>query len=193
MKIKDFDRAIEIILAEEGGLVDHPKDPGRITYRGISWAAVCDLRDETVQLEFDLDGDGDVDRDDFLELKRLFEAGDTEKVVEFYRVRYWEASGASKLKKWPVALIHFDGAVNHGVRTASVMLQKAARVIQDGIVGPRTIAAVHALPPALVFQRYWGERAWLYHRLSVRRGDDFYRGWMNRLFRIHVAAARRPR
>jgi len=38
-----------------------------------------------------------------------------------------------------------DAGVNHGVRRAAKWLQRAAGVEEDGIVGPRTLAAVNVI------------------------------------------------
>ena len=39
----DFPRCIELILAEEGGQVNHPRDPGGLTKYGISQRSYPDL------------------------------------------------------------------------------------------------------------------------------------------------------
>lgn len=39
----DFHRCLQIILAEEGGLVNHPRDPGKLTNFGISQRGYPDL------------------------------------------------------------------------------------------------------------------------------------------------------
>lgn len=36
MVASNFDRAMPLVLAHEGGLVDHPKDPGGRTNRGVT-------------------------------------------------------------------------------------------------------------------------------------------------------------
>lgn len=44
-----------------------------------------------------------------------------EQALEIYRKHYWEASGADKLP-WPMCLIVFDTAINHGVGVAQKLL-----------------------------------------------------------------------
>jgi hypothetical protein len=58
-----WDAALGFVLSQEGGYIDHPKDPGGPTYKGVSLRAVVGLRKEDGgDFVFDLDHDGDVDR-----------------------------------------------------------------------------------------------------------------------------------
>lgn len=187
-----WDAALGFVLSQEGGYIDHPKDPGGPTYKGVSLRAVADLRARDGSFIFDLDHDGDVDKEDILELKRLYEAGEDEALQKLYRENYWLAAGCDKLR-WPVNMVVFDGAVNHGPVASVKLLQRACGVAEDGVVGPRTATIANASDPnvpALV-RRILIERAFLYHRLCVARGDDFYKGWMKRLFDLQAECLRR--
>ena len=52
-----------------------------------------------------------------------------------YRQRYFKPSMCTAFTA-PLALMHFDAAVNHGVSAAIQMLQGVARVTVDGEIGP---------------------------------------------------------
>ena len=41
--MSDFDKAFELVIGHEGGLVDHPADPGGLTKYGISKRAYPNL------------------------------------------------------------------------------------------------------------------------------------------------------
>ena len=56
-----FDTAIKKVLKHEGGYVDHKNDPGGATKYGISLRFI-----RKSNTELDLDGDGDIDSDDYL-------------------------------------------------------------------------------------------------------------------------------
>jgi lysozyme family protein len=191
--IDQFHASLDFVLAMEGGLIDHAKDPGGITYKGVSLRAVVGLDyDSDGNLDFDLDGDGDVDAKDILALMREYEAGNHARLESFYKNGYWDATKCDELR-WPVSLVVFDSAVNHGPGAAVLMLQRACGVTGDGKIGPATLKAANKPDPhvpALV-RRVLVERAYLYHRLSVKRGDDFYRGWMSRLFSLEAESFRR--
>lgn len=169
-----WETALAWIRRIEGGYFNHPKDPGGPTFAGVSLRAVVKLdRDKDGRLDFDLDGDGDVDDDDIRALH-----DHPEKVAEFYRDEYYRPVGAAECP-WPMSIRAFDASVHHGVGAAVVMVQRACRLDPDGILGPRTRAAMKIARPE-VLQRFDLERLDLFHRICAKRGDPFFRGWANR-------------
>ena len=66
---------------------------------------------------------------------------DLKSAMDIYYKNYWLAGSCDKLPAG-LALIHFDGCVNHGVGRACKFLQRAAKVNEDGIIGPATLKAV---------------------------------------------------
>ena len=62
-------------------------------------------------------------------------------VRAIYRQRYFKPSMCTAFTA-PLALMHFDAAVNHGVSAAIQMLQGVARVTVDGEIGPETLSAI---------------------------------------------------
>lgn len=190
MALDLFDRSIEPVLAMEGDLFDHPQDPGGITFRGVSIRAVVGLKDKNGHLEFDIDGDGDVDKNDFYELEKLWKKGNTTKVTEFYRKHYWLAAKCDAIR-WPFCYLLLDASVHHGVKAGVVLMQKALGVHDDGVMGPQTIKAANNKPQMETLKRYLVKRSRLMHDICVRRGPVFYEGWMRRLFDVHSEAMRR--
>ena len=151
-----FDRSIAFVLHWEQEWSDDPADPGRRTRWGISSRAHPDI-------DLDL-------------LTR-------EKAILFYRAAYWEKARCEALP-WPLSLVLFDGAVQHGIIPATRFLQTALRVEVDGVIGPETIAAARSAPAPDVVTETLARRAVLYATLHER----FRLGWMRRLFALHNEA-----
>ena len=117
-----FDRALQLVLRHEGGLVDNPKDPGGLTNFGISQRAYPKL-----------------------DIRNLTAAD----AAEIYLRDFWEKIHGDELPK-PLAVAVFDCAVNVGWPRAILMLQESLGVTVDGNIGPQTLAAC-AKPEALVW------------------------------------------
>ncbi|MCC5855138.1 MAG: glycoside hydrolase family 108 protein [Idiomarina sp.] len=146
-----FDR----VIAHEGGYVDHPSDPGGATNFGIT---------ERTAREYGYAGK--------MEDLTLTHAKDI-----YYR-GYWKRSGADSYHP-AIGFQVFDAAVNHGIGNAIRMLQRAAGVADDGIVGPITQAAIKETDQALLIKRFAAERLDFYSKL--RHFDQFGRGWTRRV------------
>lgn len=175
-------RALAWIRRIEAGFFNHPADPGGATYAGVSLRAVVKLdRDKDGVLDFDLDGDGDVDIDDIRAL-----AGRPEKIADFYHAGYFEPMGAPVMR-WPMAIRAFDAAVHHGLGGATLLVQRACGAKADGVLGPATRA--HMLGAGQEqLRRFDVERLDLMHRICVKRGDPFFRGWASRVTLLQIEA-----
>ena len=151
----NFDQAFTTLLKHEGGFSDHPADPGGKTRFGITEAVAREVgyRGDMRELPIDL-------------AKRI------------YKDRYWDAVRAEEL---PAAIRYavFDAAVNSGPRQAALWLQRAVGVKDDGIIGPQTLAAVHAADPERLLRRSLSQR--LRFMTNLPNWGSFSRGWARRL------------
>lgn len=163
-----FDIAAEHVRLEEGGLVEHPNDPGGRTNFGITQSTLDAARQLLPLLPATVD-----------EL-----TWDQAKVI--YRAHYWQPVRGDEM---PVAigLMLLDCAVNQGVPRAARFLQHAVGVKVDGWIGAKTIAAVRAKPLPTTLTEFAARRAHHY-MLQDDIDDDFGLGWARRLFRVYSNA-----
>jgi uncharacterized protein (TIGR02594 family) len=168
-----FEVALAHVLEMEGGYSEDPYDPGGPTNRGITLAVFAAWRGVTL----DATNHGALKS----ELKRIAPA----MVREIYLVRYWALAACAELPA-PLALMHFDAAVNHGVGAALRMLQQAVETEVDGEIGPRTRAAIAARPLGQTIRRYAEIRRARYR--GLRHFWRFGRGWLNRAAKTEARA-----
>ncbi len=151
----NFDAAIKHVLEVEGDFSDHKDDPGGATRFGITEAVArrAGYRGDMRELPLDL-------------AKRV------------YRHEYWDAVRADELPAG-IRLVMFDAAVNSGVGQAVRWLQRAVGVVDDGVIGPRTLAAVGALSADSVRMRVLAQR--LRFMAGLPNWPAFSRGWARRV------------
>lgn len=86
-----------------------------------------------------------------------------------------------KMDCWPNVIKYqmFDAAFNHGTGRANQFLQFAARVKDDGVIGPKTVAAVSAMDPNDIVLRFLAKR--LRYFTEVKTWKEFSKGWSLRV------------
>ena len=159
-----FEDAIGPLLLREGGYVNHRDDRGGETKYGITQAVYHRWNAAHKQ-----------------PLKSVAELQPDE-AKTIYKALYWTTSRCEQLPD-AVREIHFDSAVNHGVRRAAQLLQSAVKVEQDGIIGPMTLKAVHDMGGELVKARYIAARYRFFGSIVQRDRSQlvFMAGWMARM------------
>ncbi len=161
-----FAHALAHVLEMEGGYTDDPHDPGGPTNLGITLAVFAAWRRTTVTAA------------SRARLVRALKAIDRETVTAIYRARYWDEARCADLPE-PLAFMHFDAAVNHGVGTAIRSLQEAVGAGVDGEIGPETRAAVARTPLTVALDAYAAIRERRYRALP--HFWRFGRGWLRRV------------
>lgn len=157
------------ILKWEGGFVNDPVDRGGATNKGVTIATWR-------QVGYDKDGDGDIDVDDL----RLLTQDDAVKRV--LKPHYWDRWRGDEIRSQSVANILVDwvwGSGAHGIKIP----QRVLGVAQDGIVGPKTLAALNAQDPRVFFGKIKAERETFFRRIVAGNPSQnrFLKGWLNRL------------
>lgn len=167
MTAENFPPSLKIILREEGGNDDDPRDPGGRTSRGI------------IQSEWNVYRRTHPGRPE-----DVWQAPQAD-VESIYRTQYWNPY-CDELPSG-VDLVFFNASVNSGRQQAVKELQRALGVGVDGMMGMETLGAAQ-MPQdyqALVHKMCEQRRAF-YQRLKTFK--TFGRGWMARTDRIEAAA-----
>ena len=149
------------IVAREGGFVNDPDDPGGATNHGVTIGTM-----QTLGL--DLNGDGRVDVADVRALTRA-------QAEQIFVQHYFARPRLADLPA-PVQASVFDMYVNAGANAVKILQRLVTRMgfpaVDDGIVGPATIAAVTEAAqaaPAHLADAYGIARRNYYYALADQR------------------------
>lgn len=167
-----FSAALAFTLPHEGGYVDHPRDPGGATNRGITQRKLDEVRAANAEMA------------DLLPVS-VRDLTPTQ-TAWIYRREFWERLCCDQLPD-SLALVVFDAGVICGIGRAARWLQKALGVTVDGIVGAQTIAASRAADLRATVIEFNARRAY-HHMLLDDLDDTFGLGWARRLMALQAEA-----
>lgn len=165
---------LQIILNNEGGFNDDPRDSGGKTKFGITeYTLNKAIKDKVIAPK---------------EVKDIT----TEDALKIYDYRYWITCKANLMPE-PLNLLHFDTAVLHGNGGATKILQRTLTsmgfpVKIDGGFGPQTMeafkAALSMYGQEKIIKMYLIKRKIYTQEIHSPRNDWAFNGWMNRLKRM---------
>lgn len=151
-----FELAVNFVFLYEGNYTFDANDPGGETRFGISKRAFPN--EDIANLSID-------------------------RAKDLYRKYYWDSCSCDVLPVW-ARLMVFDCSVNQGVARAIIFLQRVCGVKTDGVIGPKTLAAVSAIEPQEFISGYATYRHRAY--ASNPRWVHFGKGWSDRLLDVTV-------
>lgn len=156
---KAFEEAIKHVLANEGGYVNDPKDPGGETKYGI-----CKRQYPKV------------------DIKNLT----LDQAKEIYYADYWKPYFYDSVDATLAGKV-FDTAINIGPKRAFIILQNAANklganLVVDGSIGPKSVAAINTLNPDDILKHFRLLQAEYYRDLVAKNKNlsRFLKGWLAR-------------
>lgn len=170
----DFKKAFELMMGNEGGYVNDPKDPGGETYKGISrnnfpgwigWEAI-DLFKMHRGFPNMLDGNHNLQVE----------------VGYFYETKFWNRIAGGLITEQDVANSIFDFGVNSGVATSARLAQKVVNAKTDGIIGVHTADALNSFNPAHFLAAFAVEKIRRYVEIIQARPESrkYLLGWIIR-------------
>jgi lysozyme family protein len=166
MAASNWDNAFKLMLASEGGFVNHPSDPGGMTNLGVTKAT----------------WENWVGREsDEKEMRGLT----PEKVEPLYKKKFWDACCCDELPSGIDYLV-FDFAVNAGPGRSIKTLQSAVGATPDGGIGPMTLAAVNSFSEAELVDKFSQAKEDFYRSLNTF--ETFGKGWLNRVAAVKIKA-----
>lgn len=174
-----FDYSINLIFHVEGGYTNHPTDKGGATKYGITQTTLNVYNkfhtDEVVTLRVN-------DLDSF-------------RAREIYLTMFWNPLRLDEIEDQKLAHILFDQAVNQGGQIAVKRMQRAynfstranPKLVEDGIVGPKTILALNTCNvSARVCLEFL--KASQHYYINIVKAEPnqiaFLSGWINRTHRL---------
>ena len=153
--MSNFDKAFDLLIGNEGGYVNNPADPGGETNWGITRAVAVD--------------------NGYTGGMKLMPK---ETAKQIYKKMYWDKLQCDQLG-FVVAFQLFDAGVNHGNSQAVKFLQRALSVVDDGVIGAKTIAATNSLDDLQIVMLFNAERIEFYS--SLKTFSTFGKGWVRRV------------
>ncbi|SFL93699.1 glycoside hydrolase family 108 protein [Nitrosomonas communis] len=157
---------IDDIIRREGNFINHPNDRGGPTKYGITAKT--------------LGG--------WLHLGRLATSEEVAVLTEaeareIYRHQYIVEPGFDAITHPALQALLVDSGVHSDPRTAVHWLQTALSVVADGVIGPKTLAAIAATDQNKLYRKVLAARVRHLGRLITNdpKQSVFAAGWMNRM------------
>ena len=95
---------------------------------------------------------------------------------------FWDRCKADRINNDSIAMMMVDWCWLNGATTAIRQMQATFGLVTDGVIGPKSLAALNAPPASVTFERLKTARERSYDKIVAARPSKqvFYNGWMNR-------------
>ena len=165
-----FKQAFEFVVGHEGGYTTDRRDRGNWTTGRIGRGELKGTKFGISAMSYP-----------HLDIKNLTVAD----AMDIYKADYWDKARCDEL---PVGIDYlvFDAAVNHGVSRAVKFLQIAAGATPDGVIGPKTLAAVAKRDPLRLIEEFGAQRQLFW--TEIKSWPTYGKGWTRRGYGTIVRA-----
>lgn len=189
--IDNFNYAMNLTFANEGGLSNQTQDHGGITNYGVTVGFLSSLGKDIYDIDGDgnpnelvgdLNSDGKVDSSDIKLLTK-------EEVFNIYKDYIWNKMNLDLLTSKFISAQTFDIGVNSGIRMGVKLLQRTAGVLQDGILGHQTVSVVNLAPEINLNNSLVRVRIAFYQAIVDHdpTQEKFLKGWIARANRYNLS------
>ena len=163
---RNWDKSFDLVIVNEGGFVNNPKDPGGPTNWGCTQAVWEKYIGHPVTVD---------------DMKALTK----EDVKPLYKRNYWDAVHGDAL---PSGLDYciFDCAINSGVGRAAKFIQEIVGVFADGAIGNNTVAAINQMNAVTMINEFSDKRQQFLELLKTF--PVFGKGWTRRVQEVRTKA-----
>ena len=178
-----FDSCVAYVLKHEGGLSEHPQDPGGITSMGISLRFLREVNEDNLRRAGIF---SEVTEQTIRDLTQ-------DQAEKLYFSEFWLSAPFDKIMNGMLGKYIFDMSVNMGLSQAVKITQRACCAAQknkdylkdDGLFGPKTLQAINQasfmLIPALIAAR----EGFVRQLIAVNpKLNVFLNGWLVRIYDI---------
>jgi len=184
-----FKIAEEITGRNEGGYANDPADNGGETFAGIArnfwpkwdgWKFIDKYKSDYAKLNKPM-------RDKYSLAKWINSSAKVTSepvaplVSAFYKTNFWDVNKLDAVQDQQLANTVYDFGVNSGTGRAAKLLQSCVGVVQDGKIGPQTLAAVNRLDAEVTHDKYNSGREAFYRSIAEGSQAKFLKSWLSRL------------
>jgi len=165
--MSNFKAAYEYLMKDEGKIFENvPSDPGGATAFGLTHTDISRYLGRPVTID---------------EMKAM----NDELAMKIYQFLYWKPLGLDGVINDNVALVIFNQCVLRGIGFMK-QIQAMVGATPDGVVGPKTLAAINSFAPGKLIEMIEQNGERFYTSLAANKPSlrKFLRGWMNRTKRL---------
>lgn len=161
--MRNFDIAFDRVFINEGGYSDDPSDRGNWTGGQVGKGELKGTKYGISAMTYP-----------HLNIKDMT----VDEAKAIYRRDWWDNL---EMEKFRTAMQYqmFDAALNHGIYQTAKMLQRAAGAKPDGVIGPKTRAAVAEMEINDLLMRFLAER--LVFMTGIKTWNHYGKGWARRI------------